>query len=76
MVNRMIEMLSQTHRDYMLLEVRETNLPAQLFFRSQGFRATEVLREHYEDTREDAYLMQYRYGDSNDWIIPISRKVS
>ena len=44
-----------------MLEVRETNLAAQLFFRGQGFRAVSVLREFYDDTPEDAYLMQYRY---------------
>ena len=41
--------------------MRETNLAAQLFFRSSGFRAVSVLREFYEDTPEDAYLMQYRF---------------
>ena len=44
-----------------MLEVRETNLPAQLFFRQLGFRAVSVLRDFYEDTTEDAYLMQYRH---------------
>jgi ribosomal-protein-alanine N-acetyltransferase len=44
-----------------MLEIRETNLPAQLFFRDIGFRAISLLRDFYEDTTEDAYLMQYRY---------------
>jgi ribosomal-protein-alanine N-acetyltransferase len=44
-----------------VLEVRETNLAAQLFFRESGFRAVSLLRDFYEDTTEDAYLMQYRY---------------
>jgi ribosomal-protein-alanine N-acetyltransferase len=54
--------------------VRETNLSAQLFFRSLGFRAVSVLRDFYEDTTEDAYLMQYRYraAETAD-IIPINR---
>jgi ribosomal-protein-alanine N-acetyltransferase len=39
--------------------VRETNLPAQLFFRSLGFRAISVLKDFYQDTTEDAYLMHY-----------------
>jgi ribosomal-protein-alanine N-acetyltransferase len=39
--------------------VRETNLPAQLFFKKVGFRATTVLRSYYEDSPEDAYVMQY-----------------
>ena len=60
MVSKLIGKLSAQRRTRITLEVRETNLPAQLFFRSVGFRAVSVLREYYEDTPEDAYLMQYR----------------
>lgn len=64
MVNKLIGKLSTQRRNRILLEVRETNLAAQLFFRNSGFRAVSVLREFYEDTPEDAYLMQYRFrGD-------------
>lgn len=63
MVQRVIDKLSQQRRKEVVLEVRETNLPAQLFFKSQGFRAQNVLRNHFQDTTEDAYLMQYRL----DW---------
>lgn len=45
---------------HLILEVRETNLAAQLFFRECGFKATSVLRGHYRDTTEDAYVMQRR----------------
>lgn len=62
MVRKLISKLSHDRRSRILLEIRETNLPAQLFFRSQGFRAVSVLRDFYEDTPEDAYLMQYRYS--------------
>ena len=48
-------------RNRIMLEVRETNLSAQLFFRANGFRAVSLLREFYEDTPEDAYLMQFSY---------------
>ncbi|HEV3083032.1 MAG TPA: ribosomal-protein-alanine N-acetyltransferase RimI, partial [Gemmataceae bacterium] len=49
------------------LEVRESNLPAQLFFKSQGFKAVRVLRRYYEDSGEDAYLLQYCLaGDVGD----------
>ena len=49
------------HHDCVRLEVevRESNLGAQLFGRTVGFRATKVLRKHFEDTGEDAYLMQH-----------------
>jgi [ribosomal protein S18]-alanine N-acetyltransferase len=61
MVDKLIGKLSPQRRNRILLEVRETNLAAQLFFRDLGFRAISVLRDYYEDTTEDAYLMQYRY---------------
>lgn len=60
MVQRLIDKLSQQRRQEIILEVRETNLAAQLFFRNQSFRAVCVLRNHYDDTTEDAYYMQYR----------------
>jgi ribosomal-protein-alanine N-acetyltransferase len=62
MARKLIGKLSFDRRSRILLEIRETNLPAQLFFRSLGFRAVSVLRGFYEDTPEDAYLMQYRYS--------------
>jgi ribosomal-protein-alanine N-acetyltransferase len=61
MVAKLIGKLSAQRRTRVVLEVRETNLAAQLFFRENGFRAVSVLRAYYEDTPEDAYLMQYRY---------------
>lgn len=59
MVAKLISKLSSHRRTRITLEVRETNLAAQLFFRSQGFRAVRVLRSFYEDSGEDAFLMQY-----------------
>ncbi len=61
MIGKLIGKLSAQRRSRIILEVRETNLTAQLFFRDNGFRAVSVLRNYYEDTPEDAYLMQYRY---------------
>jgi ribosomal-protein-alanine N-acetyltransferase len=59
MVQRLIDKLSQQRRREIVLEVRETNVPAQLFFADSGFRAVTVLRKHYDDTCEDAYYMRY-----------------
>ncbi len=61
MIAKLISKLSAQRRTRVTLEVRETNLPAQLFFRNVGFRAVSVLRCYYDDTPEDAYLMQYRH---------------
>lgn len=61
MIQKLVSKLSPQRRTKILLEVRETNLAAQLFFRSSGFRATMVLRDFYDDTTEDAYLMAFLY---------------
>ncbi|MCE9607171.1 MAG: ribosomal protein S18-alanine N-acetyltransferase [Planctomycetia bacterium] len=61
MLSKLVGKLTAQRRCRIMLEVRETNLDAQLFFRSQGFKAVSVLRDFYDDTTEDAYVMQYRY---------------
>lgn len=61
MLGKLISKLSNQRRNRIILAVRETNLGAQLFFRANGFRAVSILHGFYEDTPEDAYLMQYRY---------------
>lgn len=68
MVQRLVDKLSQQRRREIVLEVRETNVPAQLFFSNNGFRAITVLRKHYDDTCEDAYYM--RYCITEDATIP------
>lgn len=42
------------------LEVRESNLEAQLFCRALGFRAVNVQRHRYTDVDESAYIFVYR----------------
>ena len=64
MVAKLISKLSSHRRTRITLEVRESNLSAQLFFRKQEFKAIRVLRGFYEDSGEDAFLMEYRF--SND----------
>src|SRR4051794_21576805 len=63
MVGKLVSKLSSHRRTRITLEVRETNLAAQLFFRAQGFKAVRVLRMFYEDSGEDAFLMQYRLAE-------------
>lgn len=69
MIEKLTGKLSLERRSRIMLEVRETNLDAQLFFKSLGFRAISVLRDFYEDTTEDAYLMQYRYRASAEDMV-------
>ena len=74
MASKLIGKLSQERRNRIQLEVRETNLAAQLFFRQAGFRAISVLRDFYEDTIEDAYLMQLRYQTRDENVrMPVNR---
>src|SRR5262245_4159006 len=47
MVSKLISKLSSHRRTKITLEVRETNLPAQLFFRAHRFRAVRALRAYY-----------------------------
>jgi ribosomal-protein-alanine N-acetyltransferase len=75
MMGKLVAKLSSQRRSRITLEVRETNLSAQLFFRAAGFRAVSVLRQFYADTPEDAYLMQYRYRPESEAadVLPINR---
>lgn len=66
MVMKLVGKLSSHRRTKISLAVRESNLAAQLFFRSQGFSASKVLRSYYEDSGEDAYLMNYHIADDVD----------
>lgn len=59
MVGKLAGMLKIGCRNRITLVVRESNVPAQLFFRACGFRAVAILRGFYDDTPEDAYEMHY-----------------
>lgn len=61
MVDKLKGKLDFQRRYKIVAEVRETNLDAQLFFRSQGFRCTSILHGfyHVEQTQDAAYRMVY-----------------
>ena len=59
MIRKLAAKLAPERRTRIVLEVRETNLSAQLFFRALNFRAISVLKDFYQDSAEDAYLMQF-----------------
>ncbi len=73
MVQKLVGKLSQQRRNRVVLEVRETNLAAQLFFKTCGFKAVSVLRDYYDDATEDAYVMHLRYQEENTAAIPVNR---
>lgn len=60
MIDRTIDKLKHTKRRVISTYVSEYNLNAQLFFQKHEFRAISVVKKHYDDADEDAYLFQYR----------------
>jgi ribosomal-protein-alanine N-acetyltransferase len=44
-----------------------------MFFRSSGFKATNVLHDFYDDSAEDAYLMQYCCESEAPLALPLNR---
>jgi [ribosomal protein S18]-alanine N-acetyltransferase len=76
MMEKLLGKLSPQRRTRVVLEVRETNLAAQLFFRGIGFRAVSVLRDFYDDTTEDAYLMQYRWKPVPQEIVAPENRIT
>jgi len=54
-----------TRRPKIMADVREGSLAAQLFFRSMGFVATQIVRDRFDDG-QDAYRMVRRMQDRQD----------
>jgi len=75
MVAKLIGKLSSHRRSKITLAVRERNLAAQVFFRTQDFKATRVLRNYYEDSGEDAFQMEFRVDNDEENIFesPVNR---
>lgn len=65
LIKRMIEKLHVVRkRDELLYQIRESNLPGQLFLKKNGFKATQIIPYHFynsnDGTEEDAYSMSYK----------------
>ena len=75
MAHKLMGKLSYQRRTRILLEVRETNLVGSAVLpHGAGFRAVSVLRDFYEDTTEDAYLMEHRYQPTlQESLQPVNR---
>ena len=76
LVNKLASKLTPQYRTRIMLEIRETNLAAHLFFRAMGFKAISVLRDHYEDTEEDAYLFRYDHQGHSSGAVPLEGAAS
>jgi [ribosomal protein S18]-alanine N-acetyltransferase len=60
MARCLMDRLDTQQRDWLDVEVSESNLPGQLFWSHFGFRAETIYRGHGD--AGDAYLMRYRRG--------------
>jgi ribosomal-protein-alanine N-acetyltransferase len=66
MINRLKSKLLSERRNRIILEVRETNLQAQLFLKQCGFRVQAIVPKPWPEREEDAYLFTYRYQPTDD----------
>ena len=73
MISKLTGKLSMHRRNRIMLEIRETNLEGQMFLKSLGFQAASILKSFYDDSAEDAYLMQYRYIPTEDEVLEQAR---
>lgn len=62
MIAKLIGKLGSHRRTRIIIRIGERNLDAQLWFRSQGFRATKILHNYF-DGGDDAYEMQLAIKD-------------
>lgn len=73
LVRKLTTKLPGQGREFITATVRETNLPAQVFFANRGMEAVRVEREAYQDTAEDAYLMQFSLHGNREEYANASR---
>lgn len=60
LVAKLAAKLQYERRNKLMIDVRESSTVAHLFLKKCGFTATNVLRGHFTDTREDAYRFVWR----------------
>lgn len=54
----MLDQLKFNKKGSITVVIRERNLPAQMLFKKNGFRAINIIKNYYEEIDEDAYLME------------------
>ena len=68
MLRKLTNKLSRDRRNRIMLEASERNLDAHLFFRKIGFKAISVLKDFYDASKDDAYLMQFKHVQTEEEI--------
>jgi [ribosomal protein S18]-alanine N-acetyltransferase len=59
-IEKLVSKLSPHQRTRLTVEVNETDVAQQQFLRSCGFEAVRILKHHFPDTGDDAYVMCLR----------------
>ena len=59
LIESLIHKLAPARRTVLAINVRESNLVAQLFLRRLGFTAVAIDQRFYSDTDEDAYCFEF-----------------
>jgi ribosomal-protein-alanine N-acetyltransferase len=72
MMDKLKSKLSSHRRTSIHWQVSETNLAGQLFLKSQGFRATKVIRDEYEDLFYMVFNLNGEFEDVRDFM-PVNR---
>ena len=57
LLQRLFEIAVAMSAEWLTLEVRASNLPAQRLYEKYGFRRAGVRRRYYSDNNEDALIM-------------------
>ena len=57
MLVRLFEMATDLRAEWLTLEVRASNFPAQRLYEKYGFHAAGIRRRYYSDNNEDAIIM-------------------
>lgn len=73
MSQKLVSKLSSHRRVQITANVRERDLSVQMFLRSQGFKASLVVRSFFEDSGEDAFRMEYSLADEPEICNTVNR---
>ncbi len=72
MIKRLADKLAEKSCYQVIVDIRETYLHVQLFFKAMGFLAIDILHGACEDTRDDAYRMRYLLPGHQDLENPFA----
>ncbi len=61
-IETLVSKLNYKHRTMIRCFIPESNLDAQLFFRSLGFEAISILKQPFAGSAEDGYEFRYMIG--------------